>query len=319
MKIVVLDGETLNPGDLSWNELAGQGGLTVYARTLPEMVVDRIRLAEAVFTNKTVLTRDHLLNCPNVKFIGLLSTGYNVVDIEAARQNGITVCNIPTYGTMSVAQFSTALLLELCHRVGHHSEMARSGSWAKSVDFCFWNGPLVELDGKILGLIGFGRIGQAFSRIAQALGMRVLVYDKVVDKHLESATLSYVDSIDDLYSTADIISLHCPLFEDNRGMINKMSIAQMKRGVLLINTARGPLIVEKDLADALNSGHVAGAAVDVLSSEPPQPDNPLLSAPNCIVTPHIAWSTTEARQRLMRIAIENLVRFKNGMPQNVVN
>ena len=318
MKIVVLDGATLNPGDLSWDELANEGALTVYERTLPEQVIERIGDAELVFTNKTVVTRETIAACPRVRFIGLLATGYNVVDIQAAREKSIEVCNIPTYGTMSVAQFATALLLELCHRVGRHSDDARSGTWANCVEFCYWLNPLTELDGKTLGLIGFGRIGQAFARIAQALGMKVVVFDKTIDKQLESDTLQYV-TLDELYAHADVISLHCPLFDDNKGMINKGAIARMKPGVMLINTSRGPLINEQDLADALASGRVAGAGLDVLSCEPPKPDNPLLSAPNCIVTPHIAWATIEARKRLMRIAVDNVVAFKAGKPQNVVN
>ena len=318
MKIVVLDGVTLNPGDLSWEGLTEQGELTVYDRTLPEQVIERIGDAEAVFTNKTLLPREYIFACPNICFIGVLATGYNVVDIGAAREKNIPVCNIPTYGTVSVAQFATALLLELCHGVGRHSDDVRSGTWARSTDFCYWLSPQIELEGKTLGLIGFGRIGQAFARIAQALGMNILVHDKVVNKDLESATLKYV-SLDELYANADAISLHCPLFDDNKGMINKGSIAKMKPGVMLINNSRGPLINEQDLADALKSGRVGGAALDVLSSEPPKADNPLLSAPNCIVTPHISWATAEARGRLMRIAVENLISFKNGKPQNVVN
>jgi glycerate dehydrogenase len=318
MKIVVLDGATLNPGDLTWDGLAEQGELTVFDRTPPEQVIERIKDAEAVFTNKTVMTREHIAACPRLRFIGVLATGYNVVDTRAAREKGIDVCNIPTYGTMSVAQFATALLLELCHRAGRHDDDVHAGNWAKCVDFCYWLNSPVELDGKTLGLIGFGRIGQAFARIAQALGMNILVHDKFVDKHLESATLRYV-TLDELYAGADFISLHCPLSDDNPGMIDKGAIARMKPGVMLINTSRGPLINERDLADALASGRVAGAAVDVLSSEPPWADNPLLTAPNCIVTPHIAWATQEARQRLMHIAVENLIGFKNGTPRNVVN
>lgn len=318
MKIVVLDGATLNPGDLSWDDLAREGQLTVHDRTPPELVVERIGDAEIVFTNKTVLTREIIAACPSVRFIGLLATGYNVVDIVAAREKGIDVCNIPTYGTQSVAQFATALLLELCHRVGRHADDVRAGTWGKCVDFCYWLNPLTELDGKTLGLIGFGRIGQAFARIAQALGMKVAVFDKAVDTALESDTLKYV-TLDELYATADVISLHCPLFPDTQGMINKAAIARMKPGVMLINTSRGPLINEQDLADALSAGRVAGAAVDVLSCEPPKPDNPLLTAPNCLVTPHIAWATKEARERLMGIAVDNVVAFKKGTPQNVVN
>ena len=318
MKIVVLDGATLNPGDLSWEALAREGELAVYDRTPPEQVVARIGDAEIIFTNKTVLSREHIMACPSARFIGLLATGYNTVDIQAAREKGIDVCNIPTYGTASVAQFATALLLELCHRVGRHADDVHAGHWSEYADFCYWLSPQIELDGKTLGLIGFGRIGQSFARIAEALGMQVVVFDKTVNPALESATLKYV-TLDELYATADVISLHCPLFADNQGMINAAAIAKMKPGVMLINTSRGPLINEQDLADALAAGRVAGAAVDVLSSEPPKPDNPLLSAPNCIVTPHIAWATKEARTRMMRTALENLLAFKNGQPQNVVN
>jgi glycerate dehydrogenase len=318
MKIVVLDGATLNPGDLSWDDLAREGQLTVHDRTPPELVIERIGDAEIIFTNKTVLSREIIAACPSMRFIGLLATGYNVVDIAAAREKGIDVCYIPTYGTQSVAQFAAALLLELCHRVGRHADDVRAGNWGKCVDFCYWLNPLTELDGKTLGLIGFGRIGQAFARIAQALGMKVVVFDKAVNPALESETLKYVN-LDELYATADVISLHCPLFPDTQGMINKEAIARMKPGVMLINTSRGPLINEQDLADALAAGRVAGAAVDVLSCEPPKPDNPLLSAPNCLVTPHIAWATKEARERLMGIAVDNVVAFKKGTPQNVVN
>jgi glycerate dehydrogenase len=318
LKIVVLDGATLNPGDLTWDTLAEHGELSVFDRTPPESVVERIGNAEIVFTNKTLITREHIAASPCVRFIGVLATGYNVVDIHYARDKGIDVCNIPTYGTMSVAQFATALLLELCHHVGRHNDHVHAGNWARCKEFCYWLNPLMELDGKTLGLIGFGRIGQAFARIAQALGMNILVHDKAVDKRLENAAVKYV-TLDELYAGADIISLHCPLFDDNKGMINREAIARMKPGVMLINTSRGPLINEQDLADALVSGRVAGAAVDVLSSEPPKADNPLLKAPNCIVTPHIAWASIEARRRMMRIAVENLVSFENGTPQNVVN
>ena len=318
MKIVVLDGLTLNPGDLGWDALEKLGELSVYDRTPPELVVERIDDADAVFTNKTVVAREHLAQCPSVKFVGVLATGFNVVDIAAASERGIPVCNVPTYGTMAVAQFATALLLELCHQAGKHSDDARSGAWAKRSDFCYWLNPLVELDGKTLGIIGFGRIGQAFARIAQALGMSVLACDERPDLRLESASLRYA-SLTEIYAQADVISLHCPLSDSNRGMINAAAIAAMKPGVLLINTARGQLVVEQDLADALNSGRVAGAALDVLSEEPPRADNPLLTASNCIVTPHIAWATKEARARIMATAAENLEKFVAGAAQNVVN
>ena len=318
MKIVVLDGLTLNPGDLNWDALEELGELTVYDRTSPEHVVERIGGADAVFTNKTAISSEHLALCPSVKFVGVLATGYNVVDIDAAKARGIPVCNVPTYGTMAVAQFATALLLELCHRVGKHSDDARSGKWAKSKDFCYWLNPLVELDGKTLGVVGFGRIGQAFGRIAQALGMNILAHDQYEDRRLESPTLRYA-TLDEIYAQSDVISLHCPLFDNNKGMIDQAAIARMKPGVLLINTSRGPLIVEQDLADALNAGRIAGAALDVLSSEPPRPDNPLLSAANCIVTPHIAWATKEARARIMATAVENLEQYVSGSAQNIVN
>ena len=318
MKIVVLDGLTLNPGDLSWDELEKLGQLTVYDRTPPERVVERIGNAAAVFTNKTLVSREHLALCPSVKFVGVLATGYNVVDVAAASERGIPVCNVPGYGTMAVAQFATALLLELCHHVGKHSDDARSGSWAKHPDFCYWLNPLVELDGKTLGIVGFGRIGQAFARIAQALGMSVLACANHPDLRLESDTLRYA-TLDEIYAQADVISLHCPLQESTQAMIDGAAIARMKPGVLLINTARGQLIVEQDLADALNSGRVAGAALDVLSSEPPAADNPLLTASNCLITPHIAWATKEARERIIATAAENLEKFIAGDVQNVVN
>ena len=318
MKIVVLDGYTLNPGDLSWDGLERCGELTVHERTAPAQVMDRLAGAEIVFTNKTPLTEAHFAANPQIRFVGVLATGYNVVDIAAAKARQIPVCNIPTYGTMAVAQFATALMLELCHRVGRHAESVKAGDWSRGSDFCYWLNPLIELDGKTLGIVGFGRIGQAFGKIAQAFGMKILAVDEYPNKALESDTLRYV-TLDELYANADVISLHCPLFENNRGMINQAAIAKMKPGVLILNTSRGPLINEADLVEGLKSGRVAGAAVDVLSSEPPQADNPLLSAPNCLVTPHIAWATKEARSRLMNIAVENLNAFLRGEAQNVVN
>ena len=318
MKIVVLDGHTLNPGDLSWSGIAQQGDLTVYERTLPEDTLARLDGAEIVFTNKTPLRRDHFAAHPQLRFVGVLATGYNVVDIAAAKARGIPVCNIPTYGTMAVAQFATALMLELCHRVGRHADSVQAGYWSHGNDFCYWLNPQVELDGKTLGIVGFGRIGQAFGRIAQALGMKILAVDDFPNKALESDTLRYT-TLDDLYANADVISLHCPLFDNNTGMIDTVAIAKMKPGVLILNTSRGPLINEADLAAALKSGRVAGAGLDVLSCEPPALDNPLVSAPNCIVTPHIAWATKEARSRLMDIAVDNLAAFLQGTPKNVVN
>jgi glycerate dehydrogenase len=318
MKIVVLDGYSLNPGDLSWEVIAGLGDLTVHDRTDAADVADRIGEAEIVFTNKTVLSRGVLDACPTLRFIGVLATGYDVVDVAATSERGVVVCNIPAYGTAPVAQFATALMLELCHRVGAHDASVHDGEWFRRSDWCYWLSPLVELSGKTLGIVGFGRIGQAFARIAQALGMKVVAFDSYQDASLESATLRYV-TLDELYAQSDVISLHCPLTEANRRMIDAAAIAKMKPSAFLLNTSRGPLVSEADLAAALNSGRIAGAALDVLSTEPPSPDNPLLTAKNCIVTPHIAWATREARLRMMAIAADNLAAFLAGRPVNVVN
>ncbi len=318
MKIVILDGYTENPGDLSWEGFEEFGQLTVYDRTPGDKIVERIGDADVVYTNKTPITRETLDACPNIKFIGVLATGYNVVDVDAAREKGIPVSNIPTYGTDAVAQFTIALLLELCHHIGEHSDCVKRGDWTNSEDFCFWNHPLIELAGKTMGIIGFGRIGQRTAEIAQALKMKVLAYDKYKNPALESETCKYGD-LDELLAGSDVISLHCPLFPETEGIINKDTIAKMKDGVMIINTARGPLIVEEDLRDALNSGKVGGAAVDVVSTEPIEMDNPLLEAKNIIITPHIAWAPKESRQRLMVIAVENLKAFAEGSPINVVN
>lgn len=318
MKIVVLDGYTLNPGDISWEGMEALGDVTVYDRTKEDEIVARIGDAEVVYTNKTPITRETLDACPSVKFIGVLATGYNVVDIEAAKEKGIPVSNIPTYGTAAVSQFAIALLLELCHHVGEHSQAVKAGDWSSNPDWCFWNYPLVELAGKTMGIIGFGRIGQDTGKIAQALGMKVLAYDAYQKPELETETCKYAD-LDTLFAESDVISLHCPLFPSTQGIINKENIAKMKDGVMIINDSRGPLIVEEDLRDALNSGKVAGAAVDVVSTEPIQMDNPLLDAKNCIITPHIAWAPKESRQRLMDIAVDNLKCYAEGKPQNVVN
>lgn len=312
MKIVILDGYTENPGDLSWSGLEALGDLTVYDRTLPQEVGPRIAGAQAVYTNKTPLTREMIAGARALRFIGVLATGYNVVDIEAARARGIPVSNIPTYGTAAVAQYVFALLLELCHRVGHHAQTVQQGRWTECRDFCFWDYPLVELAGKTMGVVGFGRIGQATARIARAFGMRVLAYDKYV-RAPECVAL------DALLRESDVISLHCPLLPETQRMINAASIAQMKDGVLLVNTSRGPLIDEADLRSALTSGKMAGAAVDVVSVEPISRDNPLLGLDNCLITPHIAWAPKESRQRLMDVAVQNLAAFLQGAPQNVVN
>lgn len=318
MKIVVLDGYTLNPGDISWSRLEKHGTLIVYDRTPSDKIVERIGDAEIIFTNKTPLTKETFDQCPQIKFVGVLATGYNIVDIEYAKSKGIPVTNIPTYGTSAVAQFTFALLLELCHHVGAHSDSVFKGEWAKCPDFCYWKYPLVELAGKTFGIIGFGRIGQAAARIAQAMGMKVLAYDQIFDPKLENDQLKYVQ-LDELFAQSDVISLHCPLFPSTKGIINKANIAKMKDGVMLINTSRGPLVVEQDLAEALNSGKVAGAALDVVSTEPISEDNILLKAKNCIITPHIAWAPKESRSRLMNIAADNLEAFLSGSPVNVVN
>jgi len=317
MKIVVLDGFTLNPGDLSWRELEALGEVKVYDRTPKEEIISRIGDADAILTNKTLLTAETLTACPSVKYIGVLATGYNVVDTQAAKERGIPVCNIPTYGTAAVGQFAIAMLLEICHHVAHHSEAVHAGRWSNSIDFCFWDFPLIELEGKTMGIIGFGRIGQRTGEIAKALGMRVLAYD-AYQTDAGKATGSYVD-LDTLYRESDVISLHCPLFPETKGIINTSSIAKMKDGVILLNNSRGPLIVEQDLADALNSGKVFAAGLDVVSEEPIRADNPLLSAKNCIITPHISWAPKESRQRLMDIAVQNLAAWIGGKAQNVVN
>lgn len=318
MKIVVLDGYTLNPGDISWGGMEALGEVTVYDRTSPEEAADRIGDADVVYTNKTPVTRETLDKCQNIRFIGVLATGYNIVDTEAAKEKGIPVSNIPTYGTAAVSQFAIALLLELCHHIGEHSDAVKDGEWTSNPDWCFWKYPLVELAGKTMGIIGFGRIGQDTGKIAQALGMKVLAFDAYKNPALESDTCHYAD-LDTLLKESDVISLHCPLFPDTEGIINKDTIAKMKTGVMIINDSRGPLIVEEDLRAALDSGKVAGAALDVVSTEPIRMDNPLMGAKNVILTPHIAWAPKESRQRLMDIAVENLKCFADGMPQNVVN
>ena len=317
-KIVILDGYTENPGDLSWEALASLGDLTVYDRTDAKNVALKIGDADIVYTNKTPITRETLLACKNIRFIGVLATGYNIVDVEAAREHGIPVCNIPTYGTAAVGQFAIALLLEICHHIGHHNDAVHAGRWQNNPDWCFWDYPLIELAGKTMGIIGFGRIGQTTGRIAQAMGMRVLAYDSFQNPALISEGFAYSE-LDELFQESDVISLHCPLFPETQGMINKNSIAKMKDGVILLNNSRGPLIVEQDLADALNSGKVYAAGLDVVSSEPIKPNNPLLRAKNCIITPHISWAPKESRQRLMDIAVENLRKFLDGTPVNVVN
>ena len=313
-----MDGYTENPGDLSWEGLEKLGDLTVYDRTPADQIAERIGDADAVYTNKTPISEETIKACPSMKFIGVLATGYNVIDVEAAKKAGIVVSNIPTYGTDAVAQYAIALLLELCHHVGEHSDCVKAGEWTHNQDWCFWKYPLVELAGKTFGVIGFGRIGQRTAKIAEALGMKILAYDEYPNKALETENCRYVE-LDQLLAESDVISLHCPLFPSTQGIINSSTIAKMKDGVKIINTSRGPLIVEADLKEALDSGKVSGAAVDVVSTEPIKEDNPLLQAKNMIITPHIAWAPRESRQRLMDIAVANLASFVEGKPQNVVN
>lgn len=320
MKIVVLDGYTENPGDLSWGALEALGELTVYDRTSltdEAEIISRIGDAEAVYTNKTPITRHIIDACPNMGFIGVLATGYNVVDYVYAREKNIPVCNIPTYGTAAVGQFAIAMLLEICHHVAHHSEAVHQGRWESNADWCFWDYPLIELVDKTMGIIGFGRIGQQTGRIAKAMGMNILAYDSFQsDSGREIGT--YVD-LDTLLAQSDVIALHCPLFPETQGIINRETIAKMKDGVILLNNSRGPLIVEQDLADALNSGKIYAAGLDVVSTEPIRGDNPLLQAKNCIITPHISWAPKESRQRIMDCAVSNLQAYQNGASVNVVN
>ncbi len=320
MKIVVLDGYTLNPGDLSWEELEQYGELTVYDRTSlddEKEIIQRIQDAEVVFTNKTPLSKNIFSSCENIKYVGVLATGYNVVDILAAKERGIVVTNIPTYGTNAVGQFAIALLLEICHRIGHHDKAVHEGAWETNKDWCFWDYPLVELAGKTMGIIGFGKIGQTTGRIARALGMEVIANDEYPnDRGREIA--EYV-SKDEVFKKADVITLHCPLFASTEGIICKKNIEKMKDGVIILNNSRGALIVEQDLAEALNSGKIYAAGLDVVSTEPIKKENPLLKAKNCILTPHMSWGAKESRQRLMKTAVENLKGFLEGMPVNVVN
>ena len=321
MRIVILDGYTENPGDLSWDGMKDLGDVTIYDRTSltdEQEIIERIGDAQIVITNKTPLNEKVLKSCPDIQYVGVLATGYNVVDIKAAKEKGIPVTNIPTYGTAAVGQFAIALLLEICHHVGHHFEEVKKGRWETNPDWCFWDYPLIELAGKTMGIIGYGRIGQTTGKIAQAMGMKVLAYDSVQNLQLESEPCRYAE-LEEVLSQSDVISLHCPLFPETQGIINKDTIRKMKDGVIILNNSRGPLVVEQDLADALNSGKVYAAGVDVVSTEPIRKDNPLLKAKNCIITPHISWAPKESRQRLMDIAVNNLKAFLEGRSINVVN
>lgn len=320
MKLVVLDGYTENPGDLSWECLKEFGEVTVYDRTSyaeSPLIAQVLENADIAITNKTPISRATMEACPNLKLIAVLATGYNVVDCDCAREKGIPVVNVPTYGTASVSQYSIALLLEICHHIGEHSISVHNGDWARNPDWCYWNHPLIELEGKTIGIIGFGRIGKAEGRIARALGMKVIAYD-VFESEEGRQIGEYVD-MQTLLRTADVVSLHCNLTPENTGLINREKIAMMKDGAILINNSRGQLIVEQDVADALNSGKLAAAGLDVVYTEPIREDNPLLAAKNCIITPHISWAPRESRQRIMDITVENIRAFAAGKPIHVVN
>lgn len=317
MKIVILDGYALNPGDLSWDAVGQFGDLTVYDRTPDDLIAERIGDAEIILLNKTPITAATLAACPSIKLICVLATGYNVVDCDAAKAKGIPVCNVPAYGTAAVAQFTFALLLELCHAVGHHSSAVHSGRWCESKDFCFWDTPQMELAGKTMGIIGFGKIGRAVGSIAKAFGMNVLAYNRSRCPEGE-AIGQYVD-LDTLLAQSDVVSLHCPLTAETQNLINSHTIAKMKDGAILLNTARGPAIDEQAVADALRSGKLRGAAMDVISREPMEKTNPLLGAPNCIITPHMAWAPLESRQRIMDCTVKSIEAFLAGNPINTVN
>lgn len=313
MKTVVLDGFTLNPGDLSWDAFKEIGPVEIYDRTLPEEIISRAAGAAIILTNKTLLMADILEKLPGLRYIGVLATGYNVVDTAAARAKGIIVTNIPDYSTKSVAQHVFALILEFFNGVGSLSEGVRKGRWSSSIDFCYWDKPLIELAGLTIGIVGFGRIGRAVAGISESLEMKVIVNEPSGVSCYENC------SLDELLKRSDIVTLHCPLTPETKGIINSDRLRMMKHSALLVNAARGLLVVEKDLADALNEGIIAGAALDVLSDEPPPADNPLLSAKNCIITPHVAWASLAARERLMKIAVDNVKAFLAGKPVNVVN
>ena len=316
MKIIVLDGYGLNPGDLNWEGFETLGELAVYDRTLPSELMQRAAGAEVLITNKTLITAENMADLPELKYIGVLATGYNVVDIDAAKDRGIVVTNIPAYSTASVAQMVFAHILNITQRVGYYADENKQGRWTKNADFCYWDTQLVELQGKKMGIVGFGNIGQATAGIAQAFGMEVCVYSSKPQFVLPSG-IKKMD-LDELFAECDVISLHCPLTPDTKEMVNAERLSKMKKNAILINTGRGPLINEQDLADALNEGRIAAAGLDVLSVEPSVEGNPLLTARNCFITPHIAWATLEARTRLMEIAVQNLKSYLNGQIINNV-
>ena len=320
MKIVVLDGYTENPGDLSWSGLEALGEVTVYDRTSyvdAPIIAERIGDAEIVVLNKTPITKATIDACPNIKLITVLATGYNVVDYDYAKEKGIPVCNVPTYGTASVGQYAIALLLEVCHHIGHHSNTVFEGKWQNHIDWCYWDYPLIELADKTAGIIGFGRIGQTTGRIAKALGMNVIAYDLYPNE--SGKEIAEYKDLDTVLAESDVLFLHCNLTPENTGLINKENIAKMKDGAILINNGRGQLIDEQDVADALNSGKLYAAGLDVVYTEPIKADNPLLGAKNCIITPHMSWGAKEARQRIMNITVDNVKAYLDGAPVNVVN
>ncbi|WP_213581898.1 D-2-hydroxyacid dehydrogenase [Paenibacillus sp. J2TS4] len=317
MKIVVLDGYTLNPGDMSWEPLERLGQVTIYDRTAPEQIVDRAQEADLVLTNKTPLRSATLAVLPKLKYIGVLATGYDVIDVEAASERGVVVTNVPDYSSRSVAQLTLALLLELCHHAGRHSDTVKSGKWAASQDFCYWETPLIELAGKTMGIVGLGRIGEQTAELARAFGMDVIATKRSLPPGSIHNGVRIVDQ-EELLRLSDVVSLHCPLTPETEGLIRQQTLARMKKGAFLINTSRGKLVREQDLADALKEGRIAGAAVDVLSQEPPDANHPLVNAENCILTPHIAWATREARLRLLSQAAANVSAFLAGKPINTV-
>jgi glycerate dehydrogenase len=316
MRLTILDAFTADPGDLSWAGLESLAACTFHDRTAPAEVLVRAQDAELVITNKTVLSGDTIRSLSKLKYIGVLATGYNVVDVAAAKERGIVVTNVPGYSTSSVAQTVLALLLELTHRVGHHAQTVREGRWSQCPDFCYWDGTLVELSGRTLGILGYGTIGERVAKVALALGMNVIANRRTWKEEPIKGVIPV--SQEEVFTQSDVLSLHCPLTEDTKHIINAQNIAKMKRSALLINTARGPLVNEAELAAALNEGRLAGAGLDVLSAEPPPADNPLLTAKNCYITPHIAWASKEARERLISVATENVRAFLDGTPQNVV-
>jgi len=318
MKIVVLDGYVGNPGDLSWEPLERLGDVIVYPRSKPEEIIPRALPADVLLTNKVVFDRKLIEALPNLKLIGVIATGFNIVDLDAANERGILVCNVPAYSTASVSQVAIAHLLNMTTHTEHYTREAREGVWSRSIDYTYCSAPFIELDGKTMGVVGLGNIGSAVARIAAAFGMKVLAYTSKKQEALPPY-IKRADSLDQVFSESDAVSLHCPLTDDTRGMVNARRLALMKPNAMLINTSRGPLIVEEDLAAALNNGTIAAAAVDVLCQEPPAIDNPLLKCPNCYFTPHIGWTSTEARQRLMDVVVDNVKSFMEGHPINVVN